>query len=208
MDDAGVLRPARARRATVRRRWWADGRLITGIALAASGVALAWFMWPSSAAATSRALMAVHDLPAGMVIGESDVTAVDVQLPSQTSALIVNDVIGTQVIRPVAAGMLLAAADVRGRQATAVRQVSISIEPGHAPPAAKRGDVVEVWATAKDVLTPEPSRMVARVVVAQVADADSALGDRVFVVQVSAQQSARVVSALRNHAIDLVEVTR
>jgi hypothetical protein len=152
--------------------------------------------------------MAVHDLPAGMVIGESDVTAVDVQLPSQTSALIVNDVIGTQVIRPVAAGMLLAAADVRGRQATAVRQVSISIEPGHAPPAAKRGDVVEVWATAKDVLTPEPSRMVARVVVAQVADADSALGDRVFVVQVSAQQSARVVSALRNHAIDLVEVTR
>ena len=208
LNQVDASRPSRAMRSA--RRRWLDIRLLVGVLLAGGGAAVAWVMWPSNAAETTTALVAARDLPEGMVIGTQDLVHVAVQVPASTSAVLAPSGIGRQLARNVQAGSLLTTSDLRRDSggASGVRHVSISVEPGHAPPSASRGDVVEVWATPDSAFATGPSRMVARVVIADVADSDSTLGDRVFVVQVSARQSAQLVSALHNHGIDLVEVAQ
>lgn len=194
----------------LRLRWRRDARLFAGIALACVGGALAWILWPANNAGATPALVALRDLPAGLVVDASDVAVANVDVPRATAELLVQVAAGQRLTRTVAAGALLTDADVQvsGIRRDEVRLVSINVEPGHAPPDARRGDEVEIWATPDHALSAVDSRLVARVVIADVSAADTSLGDRVFVMQMSASQSPRVISALRNHAIDLVEVSR
>jgi Flp pilus assembly protein CpaB len=170
---------------------------------------------------TSRVTVAVwsatRDLGADSVIGEDDITAVDVKLPDDAIALYApasDDLVGTILSRPVRAGEIIPAEAVATAPEIATgRSMTIPVTPEHANGGALRpGDRIDVFATfdAGDVRA-RTTLLVRAVEVLDVVTAggivggtESAVG---ITVAVTPEDAARLAFAIRTAEIDVARIT-
>lgn len=207
--------PPAARIATPR---WLDLRLLAGVALVLVSV-VAGAAVVGSADRSVRVYVARHALAPGQHLQADDVAVGRVRLYGRGGAYVSADgpaPTGYLVVRPVGARELLpVAALVAGPDAAGTRHVAVPVSPGHLPAGIRRGDLVDVYVTAKAAgagPVPEPELVLAAAAVdAQEGGARTfgASGSTLTVVlSVPEQRVGQVVQAVQSGAIDLVRVPR
>ena len=108
---------------------------------------------------------------------------------------------------PIAAGELVPKSAVGEAFVEQVREVTIPVDPLHAPPGLQLGDLVDIWSSPRESEPGEPSLVLAGVTVAAVpADELGIGGDMGVVLAVPADRVANVVLASRAGVVDLVAV--
>ena len=110
---------------------------------------------------------------------------------------------------PVAAGALIPANATAPAPRTGTRQVTIAVDPLHAPVDLAAGDIVDVWATPSTggQATGVPVLVLPKVLVLQSSpDALGVAGQLAVVIEVPEPQVSDVVTAVRGGQVDLVEV--
>jgi hypothetical protein len=112
------------------------------------------------------------------------------------------------LVRPVAAGELLPTEALGAPHAEQMRVITLPVEPLHAPVDLIAGDRVDIWATPTESSTPGPSALVqASALVAQVAADSVGVGGEIGVsVEIPADRTEALISAVRGGVIDLVTV--
>lgn len=218
--DARAAAPgARARREpapTTRRLRTArlgDLRLWLGIAL----VVVAMVVGASVMTAGSDTVLvmrASRDLSVGSApidlvpVAVNRAAAGDAYLPGEPGAL--DPSADSVLVRPVLAGELVPRSALGVPRPVPMRQVTVPVDPLHAPPGLRGGDLVDIWAS-PDANSAEPSlrpRTVVRdVTVVDVSpDALGVGGELAVVVAVAEDAVADVVAASRGSVVDLVAV--
>lgn len=187
-------------------RWqWRDLRLWLGLVLIV-GSMLAGARLLSSSQEAVTVWQAVRDLAPGAMPQVEPVTVV---LGDAASAYAVADTpLDGRMRVPVAAGALVPAGATAKAEAS-TRQVTIAVDPLHAPVDLAAGDVVDVWATPTNggQSTGAPSLVLARALVLQSSpDALGVAGQLAVVIEVPTQQVTSIVTAVRTGQVDLVEV--
>ena len=174
---------------------WFDGRLMFGVLLVLVSVLSGAFV-VSRAQSTRPMLVLTRDLAAGTIVTASDVRPAQVKLGRTGTHYVTApaDAIGRSLVRPVAAGELLARSAVQPPSATDTT-VPISVRPENAPELG-RGQRIGVW-----VSTPycQAVLVLGDVTVQSVRDAGSGLSAtsaESVVVRVSQPLAARVFSSL------------
>lgn len=126
---------------------WLDVRLLLGVALVLGSV-LVGARVVSSARHTSPVLAARHDLAAGTILSAADLAEVDVQLPDSAEQSYldrIEDAVGKQLSRPVAAGELVPARALAAVDA----QTTVTVPLGAgAAPELRKGERIELWVSA------------------------------------------------------------
>lgn len=196
------LAPAR----TVRRWRWRDARLWVGLGLiAVSMVAGARLL--SAGQDTVTVWRATRDLAPGAVPAVEPVAlalgdAAGVYAPASVP------LVGRMAV-PVGAGALIPTHAVTAAAPPDHREVTVPVDPLHAPVELASGDVVDVWVTPTDPGGhPTPPRLVlADVMVASVvADAVGVGGETPVVLDLASSDVAPLVGAMRTGSLDLVRV--
>jgi SAF domain len=176
---------------------WLDIRLVLGVVLVLAAVLIGAEV-VSSAGRTYATVAVTHDLAAGTVVGSADVHLAQVRLPDHgrgTYLVRLDDAVGKQLNRAVAAGELLPAAAV----ATAKPETTVTVPfASGTAPELRKGRRIEVWMS-----TPRCSSLVLLPdVTVQAVQADndgsfsSGTGGQDVVISVSPPLADRVVAAL------------
>lgn len=182
-----------------------DARLLGGVALVVvSTLVGAWVLGNDEE--TVAVLRATRDLSVGAVVADTEVVRVPRTLVVD-GYLGPGDDLGAVLRRPISAGELIPHSAVASAGRAPTREVTVAVDPLHAPPALLPGAAVDVWASA-DADSPSPPRLVlGAVVVAAVAADDGGLsGELGVVLDVPVEHVAEMVSATRGGAVDLVAV--
>jgi len=113
-----------------------------------------------------------------------------------------------EVLRwPVAAGDLVPRSAVVDGRSEDIRDVTIPVDPLHAPPGLTSGDLVDVWSSPHENEPGDPSLVLSGVTVGAVTADDLGLGGEIGVVlHVPANDVAEVVQASRVGVVDLVAI--
>jgi hypothetical protein len=182
-----------------------------------------------AAAHTEPVWVASATLAAGTVLTSGDLELRDVRLESlgdrYLRAADVPDPSGRVLVRDVVSGELVARAALApgpsdgssdgstegaGDPVVDRRQVTVAVDPAHAPPDLDRGALVDVYVTpgAEHATTAQPERVLAGALVAGVERDVARLGSTgdgmAVVLAVSADDVPRVVAALHRGPVDLV----
>jgi hypothetical protein len=112
------------------------------------------------------------------------------------------------IVQPVAAGELLPAASVGTLEMSDSREITIAVEPLHAPVALAPGDRVDIWATPRESSVPGPAAKVetAAIVTSMSSDSMGVGGEVGVAVRVPDTHAQALVTAIRGSVIDLVAV--
>lgn len=143
LHDVLMSRPASARPS--RRAPWSDLRFVLGILLIGASVGGVW-MVVASARQTAPVLAAAHVLPAGAVVGESDVVVVEASLGTTAGAYLTPAELeaGSIATRTIAAGELVPASAID--TASAAASTSVVLRSADVPASVEKGTRVEIWA--------------------------------------------------------------
>jgi hypothetical protein len=205
---------------------WLDPRLALGVLLVLVSVVVGARVL-SSADRSSLVFVAARDLEPGATVQTSDVVPQRVRLePGQVGRLVPvppdgRAPSGYVALRAVSAGDLLLRSALVDERSTELRQVTVDVTPGHAPPDLRSSQLVDVYVTpgesrgATGVQTgtaPTPAAGAApRLVLAGVPVASappaSSLGgqaDAVVVLNVPPRDALTLVRAVAEGRIDLV----
>jgi len=184
-----------------------DLRLWSGVALLAVS-ALAGFAWIGGDEDTVTVWRATRDLGAGAVAADLE----PVQVPRRVADagyLGPADGLTGRLRWPVAEGELLPAGSLAAPTDADMRQVTVPVDPLHAPVGLAAGDVVDTWVTPRTDTTAaiDAGLVLGSVTVAAVSAEDVGLaGELGIVLEVPAPDVARVVAAARGGVLDLVAV--
>ena len=202
-----------------RRRWTApaavrqrrarigDLRLWAGVALLAVS-ALAGVVWVGGDDDTVTVWRATRDLGAGATATDLEPIRVAPGVAAAGYLGPADDLDG-RLRWPVAAGELLPAGSLAPSTAPDMRQVTVPVDPLHAPVGLVAGDVVDAWATprADTASAVDAVLVLGSLTVAAVSVEALGLGGELGVVlEVPAADVARVVAAARGGVLDLVAV--
>lgn len=188
-------------------RWqWRDLRLWFGLALIVVSM-LAGARLLSSSQESVTVWRAVRDLAPGAV---PEVEPVTVVLGDSASAYAVASTpLAGRMRMPVAAGALIPAGATASVETAQSRQVTVAVDPLHAPVDLAAGDIVDVWATPSSAgqSTGVPVLVLPKALVLQSSpDALGVAGQLAVVIEVAADEVTQVVTAVRTGQVDLVEV--
>lgn len=190
-----------------------DLRLWLGIAL----VVVAMIVGASVMTAGSDTVLVMragHDLSVGSVpvdlvpVAVNRTAAGDAYLPGDLGSG--DPTAGAVLVRPVRAGELVPRSALGPPVSEPMRQVTVPVDPVHAPPGLRAGDLVDVWASAP-ATSAEPSRVPRTVVrdvtvVAVSAESLGVGGELAVVLAVAEDAVADLVAASRASVVDLVAV--
>lgn len=204
-DDGrtGTTASAPARR--MRRAGISDARLWLGLALVVGSVVVGARMMGADDDSVA-VLRASRDLAVG--------SPVDGLVPVRVSRAAAGDGYLSEppptqsVLRwPIAAGELVPRSAVAVGPVASVREVTIPVDPLHAPPGVQSGDLVDIWSSPRESEPGGPVLVLADVTVAAVATDEFGIGGEIGVVlAVPAEEVAAVVQASRTGVVDLVKV--
>jgi hypothetical protein len=189
----------------------ADLRLWAGVALLVVSTVVGAAVL-SSGDDTVTVWRAGHDLSTGSAPSGLEAVAVSRVVAGDRYAGPGTDLAG--VLRwPVAAGELLPRAALAMPSDRPTRQVTVPVDPLHAPPGLQPGDLVDMWSTSRDAGTSgatvgsSPVLVLAQVTVTGIAASDVGINGEVGVVlQVPIDSTGDVVAASRGGVTDLVAV--
>ena len=207
-----VASPRAARLAAPR---WLDARLALGVLLVALSIVAGARVF-TAADNTTAVYVAAHDLVPGQHLGADDFAVGHVRLPAQAGLYIAANTappVGYVVTRFVGAHELVPVAAL-GATGTAAhtRFVTVPVQSGHLEDELTRGELVDVYLTAKAAsgeATPAPVLVIAAVPVesrsggSRTFSASSAFS---VVLSVPVDKVAAVVHAVESGTIDLVTV--
>jgi hypothetical protein len=199
---------------------WTDTRLLLGVLLVLGSVVVGTRVVAS--AQQTRAVWAVsRDLPAGVTLRDDDVMVAQVRLDDASARYLGagSPVIGRSLTRPVAAGELLPRAALDAVATGSVGHLlSVPVQSAHFPSGLGRGDVVDVYVTARDAsaTAPEPGstrdarRVLSGATVVDTDDESAGFRDPAatvaIVLDVPDGDVPSLVGALRSGDVDLVLV--
>jgi hypothetical protein len=168
--------PDEATRVAVRR--WRDPRLWIGVALVVLAVLVGARVLAGAGHLTDVTVV-VHDVPAGSTVGPDDVATTRVHFDDDATAVRYfgsHDAppAGSRAVRDLAAGELLARADVETGPHDTLLQLPLGVDPGGMPAGLRAGDHVDVWAVRDGQARHGESVPVAADVVVVAATADPA----------------------------------
>ena len=207
-----VASPRAARLAVPR---WLDARLVLGVLLVALSVAAGARVFTAADNLTA-VYVAAHDLVPGEHVAAGDLSVGHVRLRGEAGLYVAAATappVGYVVTRYVAAHELVPlAALATASAAQHSRFVTVPVQPGHLADALARGDLVDIYLTAKAAAgepVPQPLLVLANVPVESRAG-----GTRTFsassafsvVLAVPVDKVAAVVHAVESGTIDLVTV--
>jgi hypothetical protein len=193
---------------------WLDPRVIFGALV----VIVPMLVGAHVLASSSRyalVYVARHALVPGEHLGTDDVVVGRVRFDGEEQRYVAADrvPVGYVVTRYVAPGELLplAALSAAPEVLTATRLVTVPVVMGHAPLALSRGDVVDVYVTAKSANSAKsaPPRLVVGAVPVDSVAGSGALassGTLSVAIEVPASEVAAVVRAIEGGVIDVVRV--
>lgn len=177
-----MLTPERA----IRRPWRFDLRILLSVLVTLAAVG-GMLLYAGSLSATRPVLVATHDLPAGAILGQDDVAAVQVRVTDAVYAAAIpgdalSQVLGQRVADPVHSQQILAHAQLGNQPQLAPDQLALTIPVTAASAADGRlhpGDDVQVLLTRdKNAASPETVVVLPRVKVYSVGyDEQAALGN-------------------------------
>lgn len=212
---------------------WLDPRLVLGVLLVLVSVVVGARVL-SSADRSSLVFVAARDLEPGATVQAADVVAQRVRLdPQQVGRLVPvpsdgHAPSGYVALRAVSAGDLLLRSALVEERGTELRQVTVAVAPGHAPPDLRSSQLVDVYVTpgeSRDGATtttatagapvgagagtaaPRAARLVLAGVPVASAPAAAGLGgqaDAVVVLNVPPRDALTLVRAVAEGRIDLV----
>ncbi len=205
-QDRRTTAPPAARQRTAR---VSDLRLWLGILLLVGSTA-AGYLLLSHGEDTVTVWRATRDLAPGTPPSGLEQVVVSRDVAGEAYAR-PGDVLAGRLRWPVVAGGLLPLAALDSVTLTHTRQVTVPVDPLHAPVALQSGDLVDVWSMPRpDGVAPgdrEPALVLPAVVVMSVAEDAIGIGGEIAVVlEVPAQAVAAVVGATRSGVVDLVAV--
>jgi hypothetical protein len=188
-----------------------DLRLWAGLALLVVSMAIGATLL-SAGDDTVTVWRASRDLSAGSA--PVDLEPVAVSRSVAGDRYVGSDVDAVGVLRwPVQAGELLPRAALTQPAAAATREVTIPVDPMHAPAGLQAGDIVDMWSTARDAASADtqvdaaPILVLPAVRVIALAGSDVGIsGELGVVLEVRAEDVPAVVAASRAGVTDLVAV--
>lgn len=182
-----------------------DVRLIGGLALVALS-AVAGAMLLGRDQDTVTVWQATRDLSVGSPVLDAEAVTIP-RSPVSDQYLGPTDDRSGVLVRPVSAGELVPRAAVVADSDRPRREVTVPVDPLHAPPGLLPGDAVDVWASGDESSATPPRLVLDHVIVANVADEDTGLSGRLGVVlSVPEEDVADLVAATRTGELDLVAV--
>lgn len=190
---------------------WLDKRLILGVLLVLGSV-LAGARVLASADQTQVVWAASHDLAAGTVLADRDLTLARARLFDSSSHYVAGSKpIGYVLLRPVSGAELLPVDAVSAPgQVSDRREVAVPVLAGHVPGDLDRGQLVDLYVTPDDKRG-RPRLVLESLTVADVSHAGG-LGasgqEQPVLLSVSPAQVLLVVQAISEGRIDLVRVPR
>lgn len=196
---------------------WRDTRLLLGVLLVLVSVVTGARV-VAGAQRVEQVWAVARDLAAGSAIQASDVRLVEVRLdvvgPKYVRAVDA-DPVGAVLSRAVTAGELLPVGSVETEAAPPRREVTVPVERFHYPAALDRGQLVDVYVTAKSTAgatTAPPDRVLADILVSGIDRDGSRFGSAGSVVgvvlSVPPDDVEPLVAAVRAGAVDLVSGDR
>ncbi|MCU1692411.1 MAG: hypothetical protein JWM64_1502 [Frankiales bacterium] len=146
--------PASPKAARLASPSWLDTRLVLGVLLVLVSVVVGARVL-SSADRSYRVYVATHDIAAGVTLEDDDFRAEEVRLDvAQVNRLVPVSADGPPVgrtsVRPLTAGDLVLRSSLEERRNFDLRQFTLNIEPGHAPPDLQDGEQVDVYVTPEE----------------------------------------------------------
>ena len=182
-----------------------DVRLWLGIALVVGSVVVGVRVM-SVEDNTVLVLRAARDLSAGSA--PVDLEPVRINAVAAGGEYLTEQPAAGVVVRwPITAGELVPRSAIAPSHDVQMREVSVPVDPLHAPPGLQSGDRVDVWSAPRENEPGSPTLVLSSVAVASVASDDIGIGGEIGVVlSVPAELVAAVVSASRSGVIDLVAV--
>lgn len=189
----------------MRRIRWRDIRLWVGLALIVISMIVGAKLL-SGPEGTATVWRASRDLQVG---AEPAVEPVTVHLGDAASSYLPVDVpIDGRMTLPVPAGALIPAQAIGQPVASDVREVTVPVDPLHAPVTLSPGDRVDIWASSTDgAATLPPTLVLADIpVVSADREAVGVGGEIAVVLQIPADDVGELVSAMRGGVIDLSAV--
>lgn len=196
---------------------WLDKRLLLGIALVLVSV-LIGARTLATADTSQLVWSATHDLAAGTVVADGDLTLARARLFGASSRYLAGDKpTGYVVTRAISDHELVPADALRSPGPLATRrEVTVPVQAGHLPPDLQRGQQVDLYVTPDDKAVQRDRAAGPRLVLEALTVADvvrsGGLGatgqDEPVVLTVAPEQVLAVVQALSEGRIDLVRVPR
>lgn len=114
---------------------------------------------------------------------------------------------GAMLRWPISAGELVPSSAIAVSPVGQVREVSVPVDPLHAPPGLMAGDLVDLWSSPRESDDAHPVLVRSGLSVAAVASDEIGMGGEIGVVLlVPSEHVADVVAASRSGAVDLVAV--
>jgi hypothetical protein len=163
----------------------------------------------SSASARVPAVTLNSNIAQGALIRESDVSSVQVSVPSTENLMTIpSEVVGKIASTDLFAGDLVSTHSISNEFAPDARTVSVPIRAGHLPQV-KPGEKVDVWMTPSldGVALPGPaSLIIPNAVIANAPEFIDAGMDTSVTVLISQDQVQVLVQAMRDGVIDLVSI--
>ena len=148
---AGGAAPAPRR--TSRPKWW-DPRIIGGLLLVIVAVVVGARVIGASSR-TTPVWSAAHDLAAGTVLTDADLTAVDVNLGDSAARYLSagsgQSTAGRTLTQSVRAGELVPVSAVA--QPTSGRVIVVGVSPDHMPPGVQHGSKIDLYLTTGNTST-------------------------------------------------------
>ena len=192
---------------------WRDTRLVLGVLLILVSV-VAGSRVVAGAQRVEQAWAVQHDLAAGTTLQANDLRLVEVRLDAVGVSYVRAadaDPAGRVLGRAVTSGELLPVAALQPADAATMRAVTVPVERFHYPAGLDRGQLVDVYLTAKaasGVGQGTPQRVLTGVLVSGVDRDGSRFGSAGsvtgVVLSVDPEDVGRLVAAVRSGALDLV----
>ncbi len=146
--------PASPKAARLASPSWLDTRLVLGVLLVLVSVVVGARVL-SSADRSYRVYVATHDIAAGVTLTGDDFREEEVRLEvAQVNRLVPvtadGPPSGRTSVRPLTAGDLVLRSSLEERRNFDLRQFTLNVEPGHAPPDLRAGEQVDVYVTPEE----------------------------------------------------------
>lgn len=188
---------------------WLDARLVAGVLLVLVSVVVGARVL-SSADRSSTVYVAARDLEPGATLRDGDLVPQRVRLdPAQVARLVVvppggRAPTGYVTVRSLVAGDLVLRSALVDERSTDLRQVTLNVAPGHAPPDLRGSQLVDVYVTPKQ--TGGAHLVLAGVAVASAPTARGLGGsqDQAVVLDVAPGDVLALVRAVGDGQVDLV----
>lgn len=191
---------------TLARVRWRDARLWLGVVLILASMLIGSRLISHSDDRV-MAWRTTHDLSVGAL--PTDLEPVAVNLGEASAAYLLASAIPEGVIvQPVPAGALLPQAALGSLEQGDSREITIAVEPLHAPVGLAPGDRVDIWATPRDASAPGPAAKVetSAIVTSMSVDSMGIGGEIGVAVRIPDSHAQALVTAMRGSVIDLVAV--